>query len=66
MGPFNHYVTIELSFLDPQYAYGPTHDASIQVFKQLNQIVRFKWQMTKIELEWSQKCSDNWYKWTYH
>ena len=66
MGPLNDYVTIELPFLDPQYAYAPTHDASIHVFKQLNQSVRFKWKIIKIELEWSQKCNDNWYKWTYH
>ena len=31
--------------------YGPTHYTSTHVFKQLNQIVRFKWKIIKLELE---------------
>ena len=42
MGPFNNYVTLKLPFFDPRYAYAPNHDTFTHVFKQLNQIVRFK------------------------
>ena len=31
--------------------YGPTHYTSTNVYKQLNQIIRFKWKIIKLELE---------------